>query len=168
MSVEFLSKYKWPIAGFTVIIALIMIVLATRSPQPFLSGFMGVLGTVLGASISQFAQWSISRREAIDTFRLAAVDRRLEAHQRAYSLWHELLWSASGNDEKKRSEDIQETGSIEGAVHIPLEEFIARKIEWPVDKSAKIVSYSSVGYRAIIAMTILWSYGYNDVWSLIG
>ncbi|HEY45996.1 MAG TPA: hypothetical protein G4O14_04330 [Anaerolineae bacterium] len=68
----------------------------------------------------------------------------------------------------RRSEDIQETGSIEGAVHIPLEEFIARKIEWPVDKSAKIMIYSSVGYRSIIAMTILWSYGYNDVWSLIG
>jgi rhodanese-related sulfurtransferase len=66
------------------------------------------------------------------------------------------------------TEEVQETGSIEGAVKIPLEEFIARKGDWPVDKAAKIVIFSSVGYRSIIAMTILWSYGYSDVWSLIG
>lgn len=66
------------------------------------------------------------------------------------------------------TEEVQETGSIEGAVKIPLEELIVRKADWPVDKAAKIVIYSSVGYRSIIAMTILWSYGYSDVWSLIG
>jgi len=68
----------------------------------------------------------------------------------------------------RRTEEVQETGIIAGAVHIPLEEFIARKVDWPVDKAAKIVIYSSVGHRSIIAMTILWSYGYSDVWSLIG
>lgn len=68
----------------------------------------------------------------------------------------------------RRTEDLQETGVIEGAVHIPLEEFIARKVDWPVDKATKIVIYSSVVYRSIIAMTIFWSHGYSDVWSLIG
>ena len=68
----------------------------------------------------------------------------------------------------RRIEEVQETGVIEGAVHIPLEEFIARKVDWPVDKAAKIVIYSSAVYRSIIAMTIFWSYGYSNVWSLIG
>jgi rhodanese-related sulfurtransferase len=68
----------------------------------------------------------------------------------------------------RRMEEVQQTGIIEGAIHIPLEEFIVRKIQWPTDKTAKIVVYCGSGYRSTIAMTILWSYGYRDVWSLIG
>jgi rhodanese-related sulfurtransferase len=68
----------------------------------------------------------------------------------------------------RQIEEIQATGSIEGALQIPLEELIARKADWPSEKDAKIVVYSSFGFPSIIAMTILWSYGYTDVWSLIG
>jgi rhodanese-related sulfurtransferase len=68
----------------------------------------------------------------------------------------------------RQTKEVQETGTIKGAVQIPLEEFITRKVDWPSDKDAKIVIYSSLGFPSIIAMTILWSYGYNDVWSLIG
>lgn len=68
----------------------------------------------------------------------------------------------------RQTEEVQATGAIEGALYIPLEEFITRKADWPVDKASKIVILSSIGYRSIIAMTILWSYGYRDVWSLIG
>jgi rhodanese-related sulfurtransferase len=68
----------------------------------------------------------------------------------------------------RQTQEVQNTGAIEGALHIPLEEFIARKDDWPSDKDAKIVVYSGYGFPSIIAMTILWSYGYSDVWSLIG
>jgi rhodanese-related sulfurtransferase len=68
----------------------------------------------------------------------------------------------------RRMEEVQQTGIIEGAIHIPLEEFIARKAEWPTDKTAKIVVYCGSGLRSTIAMTILWSYGYSDVHSLMG
>ena len=67
----------------------------------------------------------------------------------------------------RRAEEVQTTGIIKGAIHIPLEEFIARKAEWPADKAAKIVIYCSGGNRSTIAMTILWSYGYRDVRSLV-
>jgi len=67
----------------------------------------------------------------------------------------------------RRAEEVQQTGIIKGAIHIPLEEFIARKAEWPADKSAEIVIYCSGGHRPTIAMTILWSYGYENVRSLI-
>jgi rhodanese-related sulfurtransferase len=67
----------------------------------------------------------------------------------------------------RREEEVQKTGIIEGAIHIPLEEFIARKAEWPADKSTEIVIYCSSGHRSTIAMTILWSYGYRNVRSLI-
>jgi rhodanese-related sulfurtransferase len=64
--------------------------------------------------------------------------------------------------------EVQKTGTIEGAIQIPLEDLIARKVDWPTDKTSKIVIFSQVAYRSIIAMTILWSYGYSDVWTLIG
>ncbi|HEY42654.1 MAG TPA: rhodanese-like domain-containing protein [Anaerolineae bacterium] len=67
----------------------------------------------------------------------------------------------------RRAEEVQKTGIITGALNIPLEEFIARKTEWPADKATKIVIYCSGGHRSTIAMTILWSYGYRDVRSLI-
>jgi len=110
MNFGFVSKYKWPIVGFTVAMVSLMIFLAFKSPQPFLSGFMGVLGTVLGASISQFAQWSIFKQEETAKFRLAAVDRRLEVHQKAFTLWRELMWST--NDEKNLSEAIRQCQSF--------------------------------------------------------
>jgi rhodanese-related sulfurtransferase len=68
-----------------------------------------------------------------------------------------------------RSEDeVETTGLIEGAIHIPLDDFIDRKTDWPVDKDATIVIYSGYGHRSTIAMTILMTYDYSDVRSLGG
>jgi len=68
-----------------------------------------------------------------------------------------------------RSDDeVKTTGLIEGAIHIPLEDFIDRKTDWPIDKDATIVIYSGHGHRSTIAMTILMTYGYSDVRSLGG
>jgi len=64
--------------------------------------------------------------------------------------------------------EIDENGYIEGSVNIPLEEMIAMKADWPADKSAPIAVYCGSGHRSTIAMTILWTYGYQDVLSLKG
>jgi rhodanese-related sulfurtransferase len=53
-------------------------------------------------------------------------------------------------------------------IHIPLEEMIRRKAEWPSDKDAPIVIHAGTDHRSTIAMSILWSYGYTDVRSLKG
>lgn len=52
-------------------------------------------------------------------------------------------------------------------IHVPLEQFIELKAMWPVEKDAMIVTYSRTGYRSTIAMTLLWSYGYTDVRSIV-
>ena len=70
-----------------------------------------------------------------------------------------------------RSEDeIKSKGYIEGAERlvIPIEQFLARRAEWPSDKDAAIVTYCGTGHRCTIAMTILWSYGYTNVRNLEG
>ncbi len=70
----------------------------------------------------------------------------------------------------RTAEEVAEKGVIEADnfVHIPLEDLITRKAEWPADKSAPIVIYCGSGHRSTMAMTILWSYGYEDVRSLKG
>jgi rhodanese-related sulfurtransferase len=68
----------------------------------------------------------------------------------------------------RNDDEIKATGLIEGAIHIPLEDFIDRKSDWPVDKDATIVIYSGYGHRSTIAMTILMTYDYSDVRSLGG
>lgn len=70
-------------------------------------------------------------------------------------------------DVRKQSE-IDQSGLIEGALTIPLEELVARRSEWPAEKDAPIVVYCGTGHRSTIGMTILWTYGYSNVQSLKG
>lgn len=68
--------------------------------------------------------------------------------------------------------EVEEKGLIasedQELLIIPLEEFIDKKAQWPKNKETKIVVYCARGYRSTVAVTILLSYGYSDVFSLSG
>ncbi len=68
----------------------------------------------------------------------------------------------------RTAEEVDATGTIEGALTIPLEELLARRAEWPADKEATIVVFCKVGGRGAIALSILRSYGYSNVINLKG
>jgi rhodanese-related sulfurtransferase len=70
----------------------------------------------------------------------------------------------------RRDEEVTEKGVIDApnVVHISLEQFINEKDMWPEDMSADIAIYCGSGHRSTIAMTILWSYGFESVTSLKG
>jgi rhodanese-related sulfurtransferase len=53
-------------------------------------------------------------------------------------------------------------------MHIPLEEFIAMKDKWPAGLETAITTYCGSGHRSTMAMTMLWTYLYNNVESLKG
>lgn len=59
-------------------------------------------------------------------------------------------------------------GYIEGAINIPLPEFMANLDKLPADKAAPIVVYCGVGYRGATALTILRVMGYTNVTNLKG
>jgi rhodanese-related sulfurtransferase len=67
----------------------------------------------------------------------------------------------------RRPEEVAENGQIEGAVNIPLEEFVAMKDQWPA-MDADIVVYCKAGYRGNISMSILRTFGYENVRNLVG
>ena len=70
----------------------------------------------------------------------------------------------------RRQEELEANGVIEAEnwIHVPLEEFVAMKDQWPADMDAPIVVYCGSGHRSTIAMSILWAYGFSDVHSLKG
>jgi rhodanese-related sulfurtransferase len=67
-------------------------------------------------------------------------------------------------------EEIAEKGVIDFAnqVSIPLEEMINMKDKWVEALDQPIVIYCGSGHRSTMAMTILWSYGYENVRSMKG
>jgi rhodanese-related sulfurtransferase len=66
--------------------------------------------------------------------------------------------------------EVDEKGFIEAPnwIHIPLEDFIASRAEWPDDPAIPIAIYCGSGHRSTMAMTIMFAYGYADVTSLSG
>ena len=52
-------------------------------------------------------------------------------------------------------------------LHIPIEDFVARKSDWP-SMDAPIAVTCGSGHRSTMAMTMLFAYGYTDVTSLQG
>jgi rhodanese-related sulfurtransferase len=70
----------------------------------------------------------------------------------------------------RTAEEVEAEGHIDApnVLFIPIEEFIARRAEWPADKDAPIVVYCGSGHRSTIAMPMMWAYGYNDVLSMKG
>jgi hypothetical protein len=53
-------------------------------------GIFALVGVVLGGLIAAVAQWLVTSYQIKNQFRLAVVERRLEAHQAAYELCYKL------------------------------------------------------------------------------
>jgi rhodanese-related sulfurtransferase len=72
----------------------------------------------------------------------------------------------------RRVEELEENGVIDNGgaeqIHIPLESFIEMKDKWPTSTDADITVYCGSGHRSTMAMTMLWTYLYNNALSLKG
>jgi rhodanese-related sulfurtransferase len=69
----------------------------------------------------------------------------------------------------RKEAEVEEFGYVDApnVQFITLEDFIAQKNEWPA-KDAEIVTYCKAGHRGTIAMSILWTYGFENVRNLKG
>ncbi|MCF7811597.1 hypothetical protein K9N50_11480 [bacterium] len=59
--------------------------------QGISSGLIGILGVLFGVIITTLGNWIIAKRQQSDQFRLAAIDKRLKAHQDAFCLCIQLI-----------------------------------------------------------------------------
>lgn len=59
----------------------------TPAEATVLSAFVGAVVTAIGL----FLAWFSARSQRMADFRKAALEKRLEVHQEAYRLWHEMV-----------------------------------------------------------------------------
>lgn len=76
---------------------------------PFLASIFGIIGTLGGVLISTFVRDINSNLDRHNQMRLAALDKRLSAHQEAYSLWNKLWMNCQ--DDQVIGDIIQECQS---------------------------------------------------------
>ena len=69
----------------------------------------------------------------------------------------------------RTQDEVDKNGYIDAPnyVHIPIEDFVTRKAEWP-SMDAPIAVTCGSGHRSTMAMTMLFANGYTDVTSLQG
>jgi rhodanese-related sulfurtransferase len=68
----------------------------------------------------------------------------------------------------REASEIEEHGTIEGAIHIPMRELGGDNLALLPGQDAKVVVVCAAGFRATIAMTSLHILGYEDSYVLVG
>ena len=63
---------------------------------------IGFIGVIIGSAISSITSMVISKESRKGQLAVASLEKRLEAHQTAYSIWRYLIFSV--HDEEKLSE----------------------------------------------------------------
>ena len=58
----------------------------------------GFMGAIAGAAIVGLINWKTTHLRLRQDLRLAAIDKRLVAHQQAFALWHKLFFAIHDKD----------------------------------------------------------------------
>jgi hypothetical protein len=93
---------------FVVVISiaiLIGVTMAVRAVSP--EAITALLGVLIGGSITSFVQYTMSEATRKQQLQLAALDKRLQAHQDAFTLWHRLIF-ANRRDNEEFAEVVQQ------------------------------------------------------------
>lgn len=90
-----------PIAkvGLVSLVGALAFLLASRWAGVSADAIVGLAGAVVGAAIAASVQFVTSRSEQLDRYRLAAIEKRLQAHQEAFALWIKLLSKVHSENE---------------------------------------------------------------------
>src|SRR5689334_15919765 len=85
-------------AAIVVVIAVFIgLMMAVRGVSP--EATTALLGVLIGGTITSFIQYMMLEGTKEQQLRLAALDKRLQAHQEAFTLWQRLIFADRRNDE---------------------------------------------------------------------
>jgi hypothetical protein len=85
-------------AGLLLVMAALLL-LVSRVFQINSDALLSLISAIIGGLIATSSQAWVSAQDRQNQLRLAAIERRLEAHQQAYSLWRKLI-SSFGDDKE--------------------------------------------------------------------
>ncbi len=107
---KLLKEYSnLPITSVLILTVALLILLAFKALGLSSAAFLSLVSAIIGGLIATSSQAWVSAQDRENQLRLAAIGRRLEAHQQAYALWRKLL--ASLGSEKNLSDTILECQS---------------------------------------------------------
>ena len=76
------------ISAVVIVLLFVLLVILREIPSEAAVGFLGIL---VGSIIAGTVQFVVTGTNIKQQFRIAALDKRLQAHQDAYALWRRLL-----------------------------------------------------------------------------
>jgi hypothetical protein len=94
-----MNKIGYIVLGLLAIFAAALLLLHISGQRISSDAWSGLLGALVGSGISSAVQFFSSEADRKQEFRLAALERRLQAHQEAYALWRRLLFADKRNAE---------------------------------------------------------------------
>jgi len=86
-----MRKRTRTLLAIVVVLAVLLLALLVALGRLATDSLVGLLGVLTGALISEFSHHRSAREERRHQLRLAALDRRLQAHQEAFSLWRKIM-----------------------------------------------------------------------------
>lgn len=94
-----MNKLRYTVCGLLALLSVALLLLLISGQRISSDAWSGLLGALLGSGISSTVQFFSSEATRQQEFRLAALERRLQAHQEAYALWRRLLFAHKQNAE---------------------------------------------------------------------
>ena len=86
-----MSKRKKVIYGILFVIVFSLIAFLEIIGLSNIDAYIGLFGVLIGVLLSELSRQQIAKQQRRNELRLAALDKRLESHQEAYTLWRGLL-----------------------------------------------------------------------------
>lgn len=148
-------------------------ILGYTNVKAFWGGFDAWVAEDLPVSLEPFT-FEAGTAPEFDPVVFEAVDAYLSSLPQGYGLISpaDLAVALVDNPpviyDVRTAEEIAESGYIEGANHIWINEFWANRDQLPADKDTFIVVYCGVGIRGSIATVLLNLMGYTNVRNLAG
>jgi hypothetical protein len=85
-----IGKIYLAISSIVILILFLLLLFFRNIPSEAAIGFLGVL---VGSTIAGGVQLTVSSADATQQLKLAALDKRLQAHQDAFAMWQRLLFT---------------------------------------------------------------------------
>jgi hypothetical protein len=92
-----MNKIGYTVFGLLAVFAVALLLLHISGQRISSDAWSSLLGALVGSGISSAVQFFSSEASRKQDFRLAALERRPQAHQEAYALWRRLLFADKRN-----------------------------------------------------------------------
>lgn len=110
---KILEKYSnLSITSLILFTIALLLILVLKTVGVSSDAFLSLISAIIGGLIASSSQAWVSAQDRKNQLRLAALDRRLEAHQHAYYLWRKLMFTIETTTNFEKLKPITKEGEV--------------------------------------------------------